>query len=45
MSEYEQAVFVSYAWGKKRLEHELILTQLNLSLLKQGFKIVCVAHD
>ena len=45
MSDYEQAVFISYAWGKKSPKREIILNQLNQSLLKQGLKTVCNEHD
>lgn len=37
MSEYEQAVFISYAWGGEREE---IVNQMDQTLQKRGVKII-----
>ena len=40
MQEYEQAVFISYAWGEEAHEREAIVNQLDQSLQKRGLKII-----
>ena len=40
MPDYEQAVFISYAWGKKDDEHEAIVNQLDKSLQKRRIKMI-----
>lgn len=45
MSEYEQAVFISYAWGEETEEREQIVNQLDRSLQKRGLKIVRDKRD
>jgi hypothetical protein len=42
MSEYEQTVFISYAWGGKREE---IVNRIDTSLQKRGIKIVRDKRD
>ena len=39
MPEYEQAVFISYAWGEDSEEREAIVNQLEQSLQKRGLNI------
>lgn len=39
MTDYEQAVFISYAWGEETQERESIVNQLGKSLQKRGVKI------
>ena len=45
MSDYEQAVFISYAWGKDTNEREAIVNQLDHSLQKRGLKIIRDKRD
>lgn len=45
MSEYEQAVFISYAWGEETHEREAIVNQLDQSLQKRGLKIIRDKRD
>ncbi|MBL8061660.1 MAG: toll/interleukin-1 receptor domain-containing protein [Anaerolineales bacterium] len=45
MSEYEQAVFISYAWGEETNEREAIVNQLDHSLQKRGLKIIRDKRD
>lgn len=40
MSEYEQAVFISYAWGEEDEEREKIVNELDQSLQNRGIRIV-----
>src|SRR5215216_7306604 len=40
MSEYEQSVFISYAWGEEDDEREKIVNQLDQSLQRRGLNIV-----
>src|SRR5262245_50154986 len=45
MSNYEQAVFISYAWGEDTDEREAIVKQLDQSLQNRGLKIICDKRD
>ena len=45
MSDYEQAVFISYAWGEETHEREAIVNQLDQSLQKRGLKIIRDKRD
>ncbi len=45
MSNYEQAVFISYAWGEETNEREAIVNQLDRSLQKRGLKIIRDKRD
>ena len=45
MSEYEQAIFISYAWGKKDDDHEAIVNQLDNLLQKRRIKIIRDKRD
>ncbi|MFN8433765.1 MAG: tetratricopeptide repeat protein [Anaerolineales bacterium] len=45
MSDYENAVFISYAWGEETHEREAIVNQLDQSLQKRGIKIVRDKRD
>lgn len=45
MAEYEQAVFISYAWGKEGDEWEKIVNELDQSLQKRGLKIIRDKRD
>lgn len=45
MSDYEQAVFISYAWGQENEEREKIVNQLDQSLQKRGLKIIRDKRD
>lgn len=45
MPDYEQAVFISYAWGEDTDEREAIVNQLDQSLQKRGLKIVRDKRD
>lgn len=45
MSEYEQAVFISYAWGEETHEREIIVNQLERSLQKRGLNVVRDKRD
>lgn len=45
MAEYEQAVFISYAWGEETQEREAIVNQLDQSLQKRGLKIIRDKRD
>lgn len=45
MSEYEQAVFISYAWGEDTHEREAIVNELDQSLQKRGLKIIRDKRD
>jgi len=45
MSDYEQAVFISYAWGEETNEREAIVNQLDQSLQKRGLKIIRDKRD
>lgn len=40
MSDYEQAVFISYAWGKNDEEHEAVVNRLDQSLKARGLTII-----
>jgi hypothetical protein len=42
MSDYEQAVFISYAWGGEREE---IVNQIDKALQERGIKIIRDKHD
>jgi len=45
MSDYEQAVFISYAWGEETHVREAIVNQLDQSLQKRGLKIIRDKRD
>jgi len=45
MAEYEQQVFISYAWGEETSEREAIVNQIDQSLQKRGLKIVRDKRD
>lgn len=45
MGNYEQAVFISYAWGEDTSEREIIVNELDQSLQKRGIKIVRDKRD
>ena len=45
MSDYEQAVFISYAWGKKDDDHEAIVNQLDNSFQKRRIKMIRDKRD
>src|SRR5262245_11597115 len=45
MSDYERAVFISYAWGEETQEREAIVNQLDQSLQKRGLKIIRDKRD
>ncbi|MFN8398810.1 MAG: toll/interleukin-1 receptor domain-containing protein [Anaerolineales bacterium] len=45
MSDYENAVFISYAWGEETDEREAIVNQLDQSLQARGIKIVRDKRD
>ncbi len=45
MSDYEQEVFISYAWGEEAQEREAIVNQLDQSLQKRGLKIIRDKRD
>jgi hypothetical protein len=45
MAEYEQKVFISYAWGEETSEREAIVNQIDKSLQKRGLKIVRDKRD
>ena len=45
MSDYEQAVFISYAWGQEGEEREKIVNQLDQSLQRRGLKIIRDKRD
>jgi hypothetical protein len=45
MDKYEQAVFISYAWGEDASEREAIVNQIDLSLQKRGLKIIRDKRD
>lgn len=45
MSDYEQAVFISYAWGEETHERETIVNQLDQALQKRGLKIIRDKRD
>ena len=45
MSDYEQAVFISYAWGKEDEEREAIVNQLDQSLKERGLNIIRDKRD
>lgn len=45
MPKYEQAVFISYAWGEEDQEREAIVNQLDQSLQKRGLKIIRDKRD
>jgi len=45
MSDYEQAVFVSYAWGKAGDEKEEIVNQIDQALQARGIKIIRDKRD
>jgi hypothetical protein len=40
MSEYEQSIFISYAWGEENDEREKIVNELDQSLQNRGLRIV-----
>ena len=45
MADYEQRVFISYAWGEETSEREAIVNQIDQSLQKRGLKIVRDKRD
>ena len=45
MPEYEQAVFISYAWGEDTQEREVIVNQRDQSLQKRVLKIIRDKRD
>ncbi len=45
MLNYEQTVFISYAWGEETHEREAIVNQLDQSLQKRGLKIIRDKRD
>lgn len=45
MADYEQRVFISYAWGEETSEREAIVNQIDRSLQKRGLKIVRDKRD
>ena len=45
MSDYENAVFISYAWGEETDKREAIVNQLDQSLQARGIKIVRDKRD
>jgi hypothetical protein len=45
MADYEQKVFISYAWGEETSEREAIVNQIDQSLQKRGLKIVRDKRD
>ena len=45
MSDYENAVFISYAWGEETHEREAIVNQLDRSLRARGLTIIRDKRD
>jgi len=45
MSDYENSIFISYAWGEETDEREAIVNRLDQSLQKRGIKIVRDKRD
>jgi hypothetical protein len=45
MADYEQKVFISYAWGEDTSEREAIVNQLDQSLQRRGLKIIRDKRD
>lgn len=45
MADYEQRVFISYAWGEETSEREAIVNQIDQSLQKRGLKIIRDKRD